>query len=331
MTRANAPADPSAAAVPLPPAARHAKRDFLSLHDLDAAEMAALLDLAANVKARPWDYSRALAGKAAALIFEKPSLRTRVTFEVGMAQLGGTATYLAPADISLGRREAVKDVARNLGRWVQVLIIRTFGHEILEEMGREASIPVINALSDLLHPCQAVADVLTIREYKGNLKGLKLTYVGDGNNVAHSLLQAGAKLGLHVTVACPRGFEPDAVVFRQARQDAEATGARLLVVNDPADGVFDADAVYTDVWTSMGQESEAAARRDTFAPFQVNSYLMSLAKPNAIFLHCLPAHRGEEVTDQVLDGPQSVVLDQAENRLHVAKAVLLALLGGEPR
>jgi ornithine carbamoyltransferase len=318
----------------LKPAAGFTKRDFLCLHELDVAEMAALLDLAARVKARPRDYASALAGpprRAAALIFEKQSLRTRVTFEVGMAQLGGSATYLAPGDISLGRREAVKDVARNLARWVQVLIIRTFGHEILEEMAREASIPIINALSDLHHPCQSVADVLTIREYKGNLKGLKLAFVGDGNNVAHSLLQAGAKLGMDVTVACPRGFEPDAVVFRQARQDAEATGARLLVVNDPADGVFEADAVYTDVWTSMGQEAEANERRNIFSHYQVNSYLMSLAKPDAIFLHCLPAHRGEEVTDQVLDGPQSVVLDQAENRLHVAKAVLLALLSGESR
>lgn len=328
MTRAHAPAPPH---WHLKPATGFTKRDFLCLHELDVAEMAALLDLAAEVKAHPRDYAGALAGRAAALIFEKQSLRTRVTFEVGMAQLGGTATYLAPGDISLGRREAVKDVARNLARWVQVLIVRTFGHEILEEMAREASIPIINALSDLHHPCQAAADVLTIREYKGNLKGLKLAFVGDGNNVAHSLLQAGAKLGMDVTVACPRGFEPDAVVFRQARQDAEATGARLLVVNDPADGVFEADAVYTDVWTSMGQEAEAVERRNIFAHYQVNSYLMSLAKPDAIFLHCLPAHRGEEVTDQVLDGPQSVVLDQAENRLHVGKAVLLALLSGESR
>ena len=327
MTRAHAPAQPWR----LQPAPGLAKRDFLSLHDIEVPEMAALLELAAEVKAHPADYSSALAGKAAALIFEKPSLRTRVTFEVGMAQVGGSATYLAPADISLGRREAVKDVARNLSRWVQVLIVRTFGHQILEEMAREASIPIINALSDLHHPCQAVADVLTIREYKGELRGLKLAFVGDGNNVANSLLEAGAKLGMHVTVACPRGFEPDAVIFRQARQDAAATGARLLVVNDPADGVFKADAVYTDVWTSMGQEAEAIERRNVFGHYQVNSYLMSLAKPDAIFLHCLPAHRGEEVTDQVLDGSQSVVLDQAENRLHVAKAVLLALLSGESR
>ena len=327
MTRALAPAQPHWCLLPAP---GFTKRDFLSLHDLDAVEMSALLDLSAEVKAHPADYSQALAGRTAALIFEKPSLRTRVTFEVGMAQLGGHAVYLAPSDISLGRREAVKDVARNLARWVQALVVRTFGHEILEEMAREAAIPVVNALSDLLHPCQAVADVLTILEHKGGLHGLRLAFIGDGNNVAQSLLQAGAKLGMHVTLACPRGFEPDAVIFRQARQDAAATGARLLVVNNPADGVFDADAIYTDVWTSMGQESETAERRKLFAPYQVNSYLMSLAKPDAIFLHCLPAHRGEEVTDEVLDGPQSVVLDQAENRLHVAKAVLLALLGGEP-
>jgi len=326
MTRAFAPAQPHWCLLPAPGLT---KRDFLSLHDLDAVEMSALLDLSAEVKAHPADYSQALEGRTAALIFEKPSLRTRVTFEVGMAQLGGHAVYLAPSDISLGRRETVKDVARNLARWVQALVVRTFGHEILEEMAREAAIPVVNALSDLLHPCQAVADVLTILEHKGGLHGLRLAFIGDGNNVAQSLLQAGAKLGMHVTIACPRGYEPDAVIFRQARQDAAATGARLLVVNNPADGVFDADAIYTDVWTSMGQESEAAERRELFAPYQVNSYLMSLAKPDAVFLHCLPAHRGEEVTDEVLDGPQSVVLDQAENRLHVAKAVLLSLLGGE--
>jgi ornithine carbamoyltransferase len=272
------------------------------------------------------EFEGALEGRTAALIFEKPSLRTRVTFEVGMTQLGGTAIYLSPADIALGKREAVKDVARNLARWLHALVVRTFAHHILEEMAAEAPIPVINALSDLLHPCQAVADVLTLREHFGTLRGLRLAFVGDGNNVALALAQAAAKTGMRFTIAAPRGYEPDAVIFRQVREEALATGAHILLVDDPADAATDADAVYTDVWASMGQEAEADERKRIFAPFQVNRELMALARPDALFLHCLPAHRGEEVTDEVLDGPNSVVLDQAENRLHVAKAVLLALL-----
>jgi ornithine carbamoyltransferase len=244
-----------------------------------------------------------------------------------MAQLGGQAVYLGPADVGLGTRETVTDVARNLARWVNAVAVRTFGHSILDEMAREAHIPVINALSDLLHPCQAVADLLTLREHKGTLKGLRMAYLGDGNNVAQALLQAAAKSGLHLVVASPRGYEPKASIFAEAREDARATGAQLLVVEDPADAVERADAVYTDVWTSMGQEMEAAARRAVFSRYQVNRYRLARAKPDAVFLHCLPAHRGEEVTSEVLDGPRSIVLDQAENRLHLAKAVLLALLG----
>ena len=304
----------------------HTKCDFLSLHEFSPAEMEGLLTLAAQVKAHPGEFSDALKGKTATLIFEKPSLRTRVTFEVGMAQLGGSAIYLSPADIALGKREAVKDVARNLARWVQVVIVRTFAHRILEEMAAEASIPIVNALSDQLHPCQAVADVLTLREHFGTLRGLRLAYVGDGNNVAQALAQAAAKTGMQLTIATPRGYEPDAFLFLQAREDAAATDAHILVVDDPADAVAGADAVYTDVWTSMGQEAETAKRKRVFASFQVNRELMLLARPGALFLHCLPAHRGEEVTEAVLEGPASVVLDQAENRLHVAKAVLLALL-----
>lgn len=315
------------AAWKLHPTAGHTKRDFLSLHELTITEFLGLLDLAEGVKRNPENFRGALTGRTLALIFEKPSLRTRVTFEVAMLHLGGHSLYLSPNDIALGKREAVKDVARNLGRWVDAVSIRTFGHHILEEFAAETHIPVVNALSDLLHPCQALADFLTLREVKGCLRGLRLAYVGDGNNVAHALAQAAAKSGTHLTIACPRGYEPAASVFRQARADALPTGAEIEVVQDPADAVQGADAVYTDVWTSMGQEAEMRERKRTFLPYQVNQYLMALAKPDAVFLHCLPAHRGEEVTDDVLDGPRSVVLEQAENRLHVAKAVLLSLLG----
>jgi len=303
------------------------KRDFLSLHDLTPGEFEGLLDLAAEVKRHPEVFRHALDGKVLAMVLEKPSLRTRVSFEVGMDQLGGQAVYLGPADVGLGQRETVTDVARNLARWVNAVAVRTFGHSIVEEMAREAHIPVINALSDLLHPSQAVADMLTLREHKGSLKGLHLAYLGDGNNVCHALLQAAAKTGMHLVVASPRGYEPKASVLAEAREDAKVTGAQLLVVEDPGDAVERADAVYTDVWTSMGQEAEAPVRRAAFSRYQVNRYRMARAKPNALFLHCLPAHRGEEVTSEVLDGPRSIVLDQAENRLHVAKAVLLALLG----
>ncbi len=304
-----------------------AKRDFLSLHDLTIAEFLELLDLADELKQHPKLFRGALVGHSLAVIFEKPSLRTRVTFEVGMVQLGGHPIYLAPADIALGKREAVKDVARNLARWVDAVTIRTFSQRILEEMAAVADIPVINALSDLLHPLQAVADVLTLRQIKGQLRGLHMAYVGDGNNVANALAQAAAKTGMHLTIATPRGYEPAASVFLQARTDALSTGAEISVVQDPADAVADADAVYTDVWASMGQELEAHERVKHFASYQVNSELMGLARPDAVFMHCLPAHRGDEVTDAVLDGLHSVVLEQAENRLHVAKAVLLALLG----
>jgi len=310
----------------LHPAPGRSKRDFLSLQDLTVEEIDGLLKLALEVKTYPALFHYTLATRSLALLFEKPSLRTRVTFEVGMAQLGGHCVYLAPGDIGLGKREAVKDVARNLARWVNGLAVRTFSQRVLEEMATEAQVPVINALSDLVHPCQAVADLLTLQEHKGRLQGLRLAYVGDGNNVAHALLQGAAKTGLHLTLATPPGYEPNRAILAAAEADAAATGAAIRVVRDPAEAVRDADAVYTDVWTSMGQEAEAAERRKVFAGFQVNAELMAQAQPDALFLHCLPAHRGEEVTDEVLDGPQSVVLHQAENRLHVAKALLLALL-----
>lgn len=311
----------------LEPPRGHTKRDFLSLHALTIAEFAGLLDLAEEIKRHPETFRGALAGRTLAVIFEKPSLRTRMTLEVGMVQLGGHPIHLSPSDLALGKREAVKDVARNLARWVDAVAVRTFSQGVLEEMATEANIPVINALSDLLHPLQATADLMTLRELKGELRGLRMAYVGDGNNVAHALAQAAAKTGMHLVLATPRGYEPAAAVFRQARADAVPTGAEICIVQDPADAVTGADAVYTDVWTSMGQEAETFQRKKIFTGYQVNSYLMALAKPDAVFMHCLPAHRGEEVTEDVLDGPRSVVLDQAENRLHVAKAVLLALLG----
>jgi ornithine carbamoyltransferase len=304
------------------------KRDFLSLHDITISEMEALLDLAEEVKAHPEAFVIALQGKMAALIFEKPSLRTRVTFEVGFEQMGGHAVYLAPGDVGLGKRESVKDVAHNLSRWVDVLVVRTFAQKLLEEMAFEASIPIINALTDQLHPCQAIADLMTIREAKGELKGLHLVYVGDGNNVAMALAHATGKVGMHFTIVCPPGYEPIADLLTEARADAESTGAEIEVVHDPKEVLSTADAVYTDVWTSMGQEKESEERRRVFAGYQVNETLMDLAPAEALFMHCLPAHRGEEVTDQVLDGLQSVALEQAENRLHAHKAILLALLAG---
>ncbi|MDE3136944.1 MAG: ornithine carbamoyltransferase [Acidobacteriota bacterium] len=308
------------------------KRDFLSLSDVTPAELDSLLDLAAEVKSRPEAYSRALSGRAGVLIFEKPSLRTRVTFEIGLVQLGAQTIYLAPGDIALGRREPAPDIARNLERWVDVLIVRTFGQWVLEEMARAAKIPVVNALSDLLHPCQTVADLLTLRERWGTLAGRKIAYIGDGNNVAHSLIQGAAKTGLHLKLATPRGYEPSPAILDQAAADARATGSDIRVVLDPEEAATGADAVYTDVWTSMGQEEQTEQRRKDFVRYRVDAHLMSLARPGAVFLHCLPAHRGEEVAAEVLDGPQSVALDQAENRLPAHKAILLAVLcGREPR
>lgn len=305
------------------------KRDFLTLHDITISEMEALLNLGEQVKAHPQDFLFALQRKMAALIFEKPSLRTRVTFEVGLEQMGGHAVYLAPGDIGLGKRESVRDVARNLSRWVDVLIVRTFSQGILEEMAEEADVPIINALTDLLHPCQAIADLMTIREAKGELKGLHLVYVGDGNNVAMALAHAAGKVGMHFTMVCPLGYQPNPDLLTEARADAESTGSEIEVVRDPKEVLSTADAIYTDVWTSMGQENETEQRRRIFANYQVNETLMDMAPPDALFMHCLPAHRGEEVTDDVLDGLQSVVLEQAENRLHAHKAILLALLGGQ--
>ncbi len=300
--------------------------DFLSIRDFSPEEIRHLLALASDMKATPAKYSKALEGKALAMIFEKPSLRTRVTFDVGIHQLGGFSVYLSPAEINLGKRESIADVARNLERMVQGIMIRTFGHDIVETMAAHASVPVINGLTDYSHPCQAMADYLTVQEVKGRLSGLKLTFVGDGNNVAHSLMFAGAQLGVNVTVACPPGYEPKPEAVRWASDHAEANGAACTITNDPAEGVRDADVIYTDVWASMGQEAETAARARVFAPYQVNARLFGQAKADAVFMHCLPAHRGEEVTDDVIESPRSVVFQEAENRLHAQKAIMFSLM-----
>jgi len=302
-------------------------RDFLSIDDCSAQEIRSLLALGKAVKARPGAYRRKLEGAMMALIFEKPSLRTRTTFTVGIKQLGGDSLLLTPADINLGKRESVEDVARNLERMVSGIMIRTFAHATCTSLADHASIPVINGLTDREHPCQAMADFMTMLETKKSLRDLKIAYVGDGNNVAHSLLLAAAKLGGHIALGTPSGYHPDAAIAARSREIAAETGARIELTDDPAEAVRGAGVVYTDTWTSMGQEEETAARRRVFAPYQVNRALFALADHAAVFMHCLPAHRGEEVTDEIIDSPASVVFQQAENRLHVQKAIMLALLG----
>lgn len=301
-------------------------RDLISVRDWTTAQMEELFELSADVKHSPERYSTALRGRVLAMIFEKPSLRTRVTFEVGMIQLGGSAIYLDQSQIRLGERESIPDVARNLERWVDAVVARTFSHETVEQLAAWANIPVINALTDRLHPCQALADLFSLREKLGPTATYKLAYVGDGNNVCHSLLHATARLGGHISVATPAGYEPDAQILAEARAIAATTGAQIELTHDPLQAVAGAQAVYTDVWASMGQEREAAQRKAIFQLLQVNEALMALAAEGAFFMHCLPAHRGEEVTDAVIDAPTSIVFDQAENRLHVQKAILLTLL-----
>jgi len=303
--------------------------DFLSIRDFTPDEILYFLILARQIKAHPTTYSDALKRETLALIFEKPSLRTRVSFDVGIQQLGGFSIYLSPAEINLGKRESVYDVAKNLERMVQGIMIRTFAHEIVEQLSEYATIPVINGLTDYSHPCQAMADYLTVWEMKGKLEGLKLAFVGDGNNVAHSLMFAGAQLGVHVAVATPEGYEPKAEAVKWARHRAKETGASCTITNDPVEAVAGADVVYTDVWASMGLESETEKRAKVFRPFQVNAQLFRKAKRDAMFLHCLPAHRGDEVTNDVIDSPRSAVFQQAENRLHAQKAILLELMKGE--
>ncbi|MCR4395271.1 MAG: ornithine carbamoyltransferase [Candidatus Saccharicenans sp.] len=303
------------------------KKDFITIHDLSTYEFHEWLDLTEKMKKNPGKYRKVLKDKILAMIFQKPSLRTRMTFEVGMLQLGGEAVYLAPSDIQMGSREGVRDIGKNLERWVDGIMIRTFGHNIILELAESTRLPVINALTDLLHPCQAMADFFTLREKKDHLAGLKLAYVGDGNNVCHSLMLAAAKAGTRMAVATPPGYEPKPEIVAWAQEDGRDTGFELTITNDPVEAVREADAVYTDVWASMGQEAEKEARKKIFLPYQVNQELFSKAKPGACFMHCLPAHRGEEVTDAVIDSPNSVVYDQAENRLHVQKVIMMLLMG----
>jgi len=305
--------------------------DLISIEDLDPGEIEGLFELTALVKARPAEFRSALPGKQLVLIFEKPSLRTRVTFEVAMTSLGGHALFYDQTRARLDAREALPDIAHNLERWVDALVLRTFAHQTVVETAAHASIPVINGLSDREHPCQALADYFTLQEKFGELRRLKLAYVGDGNNVAHSLLLVAARLGGSIAIATPPGYEPDAGIVAAARETAKNTGAHIEITHDLAPALRGAQGVYTDVWASMGQESETEARRRGFAGFQVNEKLLAQAAPEAVFLHCLPAHRGEEVTDEVLDSARSVVFDQAENRLHVQKAILLMLLSNGRR
>ena len=303
--------------------------DFLSIRDFSPDKIRELLDLAADIKASPKTYADALKGKTLAMIFEKPSLRTRVTFDVGIQQLGGFSLYLSPAEINLGKRESVYDVAKNLERMVQAIMIRTFSHDIVERMAAYAAIPIINGLTDYSHPCQAMADYLTIEEVKGRIAGLKIAFLGDGNNVAHSLLFAGAQLGADVWVATPPGYEPSGEAVKWTCERGALTGGSCTLTNDPVQAASEADVIYTDVWASMGQEAEAEKRDRIFRPFQVNSDLFRHARHDAIFLHCLPAHRGDEVTNDVIDSPNSVVFQEAENRLHVQKAIMFELMKGE--
>lgn len=315
-------------AMPVRDVGKPAMRDLVSTRDLSAGEVRSVLDLAAVVKARPSDFRRTLEGKQLVMFFEKPSLRTRLTFEAGMASLGGTALFMDQTGGRIDARESLHDIAHNVERWVDVIVLRTFAHSTVENMAAHASIPVINALSDLEHPCQALADYSVLQERFGNLKSITLAYVGDGNNVAHSLLLTGALLGSRVRVATPIGYEPNAEILNTALDIARETGAKLEVLTDPTRAVVGADAVYTDAWASMGQEHESDVRTPIFQPYQVNEKLMSKAAAHAVFMHCLPAHRGQEVTNEVMDSPQSVIFDQAEGRLHVQKAILMLLLWG---
>ena len=304
--------------------------DLISIHDLSVGDVEEILALAADLKARqkagiPHPLP---AGKTLGMIFEKSSTRTRVSFEVGMYQLGGRALFLSSRDLQLGRGEPIADTARVLSRYLDGIMIRTYGHERIEELARWADVPVINALSDLLHPCQALTDLLTIREHKGRLAGLKMAYVGDGNNMTHSLMYAAAKVGMHFAAATPAGYEPNENVVQNARADAAETGASVTLTHDPKEAVRDADVVVTDTWASMGQEAEHDARTAVFRPYQVNRALLAAADRRAVVMHCLPAYRGEEITADVFESFADVIFDEAENRLHVQKAIMALVMGG---
>ena len=307
------------------------KRDFLTIADWSGKELLQILDLSKKMKANPKKFTKSLEGKSIALIFEKQSLRTHVTFEIGIKQLGANTVYLTNADISLGKRESIYDTAKNLERWVDAIVIRTFAHKNVTDLARHASSCIVNALTDFEHPCQAVGDFLTIQEHIGSFKGKKLAWVGDGNNVCHSLMLFAAKVGMNFTAVTPAGLSPDANVVNLSKEIAESAGAKIELSTIPNEGVRDADVVYTDVWISMGQEADREEKMKTFSGFQVNSDLMKNAKSTAVFMHCLPAHRGEEVTDEVMDSSQSVVFDEAENRLHTQKAIIYTLLKGQSR
>ncbi len=303
-------------------------RDLCSIADISVNETASIMELAHAVKSRPEDYRKALDAKQMVMFFEKASLRTRLTFETAINTLGGNAIFVDQTQSPLGERESLSDMSRNLERWMDIIVLRTYAHDTITEMAAYAKIPVINALSDYEHPCQALADFFTLEERFGTVRGLKFAYVGDGNNVCHSLILTAAQLGAHCTIATPKGYGPKLDIVAQAIEIAESTGGSITLTHDPVKAVDGADAVYTDVCTSMGFEHEATRRAPIFAPYQVNDKLMGCASPKAVFMHCLPAHRNAEVTSEILDGPQSIVFDQAENRMHVQKAILLMLLGG---
>lgn len=304
-------------------------RSLASIKDLSSDEIHAILDKAIELKAdREATYkAQPMAGKTLGMIFLKPSLRTRVSFEAGMTRMGGHAIYLAPTDIKLGQRETTEDIAIVLSRYVDVIMARVFGHEVIEELAKHATVPVINGLSDFEHPCQILADLLTIKERKGKLEGLKATYIGDGNNVAHSLMYGGALVGTSMTIVTPKGFEPDEKVLKESKEIGAKTGAKIEVVNDPMQGADGADVLYTDVWASMGQEDQAAERRNLFDGFQINMDILKNAHDDAIILHCLPAHYGEEIDYETSRTPNSAIFDQAENRMHAQDALMLLLTG----
>ncbi|HEX2718122.1 MAG TPA: ornithine carbamoyltransferase [Gemmatimonadaceae bacterium] len=298
-------------------------RDFLAIPDFTTKELEKLFDLGDRMRTGKYD-RKPLAGKSLAMIFMKSSTRTRVSFEVGAWQLGGHALFLSPRDVQLGRGEPIRDTARVLSRYVDGIMIRTFAHAEVEELAQYADVPIINGLTDLLHPCQILADLLTVRQHLGGYEGKKIAWVGDGNNMANSWINAAWRLGFELTLACPAGYDPDPTILKRAQKDA-----KVRVVRDPEEAVEGADVVNTDVWASMGQEEEQKIREKAFAGYQVDDALMKRAKKKAIFLHCLPAHRGEEVSDSVIEGPQSRVFDEAENRLHIQKAIMAVLMGGE--
>ncbi|HEC91594.1 MAG TPA: ornithine carbamoyltransferase [Candidatus Atribacteria bacterium] len=303
-------------------------RNLVSIDDLSREEVAQILETAEIIKLRHYskESQPVLKGKILGMIFQKPSLRTRVSFETGMIQLGGEAIYLGPDDIKLGQREATKDIAQVLSRYVDGIMARTFSHKVILDLAKFATVPVINGLSNLFHPCQVLGDLLTIKEKKGKLSGLKLAYIGDGNNVAHSLIFGSVKVGMNIVLATPSGYEPRAEMIEKAQVDAKKIGSWIEIIHEPEKAAEEADIIYTDVWTSMGFEEEKEVRKNAFKSYQVNQNLVSKAKDDVIILHCLPAHRGEEITDEVMDGPNSVVIDQAENRLHAQKAILALLL-----